>query len=70
MIQTVSLPKKNQIPVQQIVERVVATGQIRRSDHLYLTSRLLSSQALSLEERVHINRILDRLQLGQLRLVD
>lgn len=53
-----------------LVEQVIAAGQMNRSEHIQLTSALLADHFISDEERRRINRVLDYIQIGRLRLVD
>lgn len=55
---------------KQLVERVLTSGQLSRREHLQLVSTILSDYKVTDEERSHINRVFDELQLGRLRLVD
>ncbi len=56
--------------VQSLIEQVITAGQISRRDHMNLTSAILADQRLTDEERRHISRVLDYVQIGRLKLVD
>lgn len=56
--------------VQAIVDQIVASGQMTRRQHLHLTSILLSNQMLTDEDRLQINRVLEYVQSGHLKLVN
>lgn len=62
-----TLPK---ISVEQLVERIFAFRQITRLDQRLLMSTLLSKEALSHEDYIQINRVLDGVQKGLLKVVD
>ena len=53
-----------------MVDRIVASGQITRREHLFLTSALLSDDKISEEDRHQINRIFDYIQIGRLKFID
>jgi hypothetical protein len=61
---------KSGIVIQQIVEQIIAAGQINRQEHLQLTSAILSDYRVTDEERRQINRVFDYIQIGRLKLVD
>jgi hypothetical protein len=56
--------------VQSLIEQIVAAGQISRREHMRLTSAILADHQLTDEERRHISRVLDYVQIGRLKLVD
>lgn len=56
--------------IKQLVDRIIASGQMTRQEHLNLTSTLLSEQRIGEQERIQINRIFDHVQTGRLKLVD
>ncbi len=56
--------------VQQLVEQIARQGHLTRRDYLQLTTLLLATHKLRLEERVQINRVFDSLQTGRLKLID
>jgi hypothetical protein len=61
---------RSSLTVQSLVEQVVAAGQLSRSEHMRLTSMILADYKLTDEERRHLNRVLDYVQIGRLKLVD
>jgi uncharacterized tellurite resistance protein B-like protein len=61
---------RSSLTVQSLVEQVVAAGQLSRSEHMRLTSMILADYQLTDEERRHLNRVLDYVQIGRLKLVD
>ncbi|HEY9666963.1 MAG TPA: hypothetical protein V6C91_09170 [Coleofasciculaceae cyanobacterium] len=56
--------------IQLIVDRVLKTGQLSRSEHLQLVTTFLSDYKVTDEERTQINRVLDDLLIGRLKLVN
>lgn len=56
--------------IQQIVDQILAVGQLSRQEYLQLTLAILSDYNVSDEERRQINRVFDNLQAGHLRFVD
>jgi hypothetical protein len=56
--------------IQTLVEQIVTTGQLSRREHVQLTSTILADHQLSDDDRRHISRLLDYVQIGRLRLVD
>jgi len=61
---------KSNLTISQMVERIVASGQITRRENLVLTSALLSDDKISEEDRHQINRIFDYIQIGRLKFID
>ncbi|MBW4655612.1 MAG: hypothetical protein KME20_21625 [Kaiparowitsia implicata GSE-PSE-MK54-09C] len=58
------------VALVSVLERITQSKQMSRKDHLILTSALLSSQQVGDDLRRQINRILDELRTGHLKLVD
>lgn len=56
--------------IQPFVQQIVAAGELSRQDYMQLTSTILADYKLSNEDRCHISRILDYVQIGRLKLVD
>ena len=63
-------PKKSNLTIYQMVDRIVASGKIARREHLVLTSAILSDDKISEEDRHQINRVFDYLQIGRLKFID
>lgn len=61
---------KSGITVNQMVETIMTTGQITRRQHIQLTNAILSENQITDEDRRQINRILDYLQIGKIKIVD
>jgi hypothetical protein len=56
--------------VHTVVQQAISYRQIRRQDHLKLTTAILNGSDIQSSERFHINRLLDYVRAGQVRLVD
>ncbi|MBW4522428.1 MAG: hypothetical protein KME16_22465 [Scytolyngbya sp. HA4215-MV1] len=54
------------IPV--LVSQILSRGHITPQEHFHLTSTLLSNRRVTQDDRAQINRILDDLQMGRLKL--
>ena len=63
-------PKKSNLTISQMVDRIVASNKISRREHLVLTSTILSDDKISEEDRHQINRIFDCIQIGRLKFID
>jgi len=63
-------PKKSNLTISQMVDRIVASGKIARREHLVLTSAILSDDKISEEDRHQINRVFDYIQIGRLKFID
>ncbi len=60
---------KSNVTIHILVERVLAGEKITAQEHLQLTSAILSDSQITDEDRRQINRILDSIQMGRLKLV-
>lgn len=67
MRSTQSQPKAT---LYQLVDHILAAGEISRQDHLQLTSILLAEQKLLESDRNKINRIFDQISTGRLKLLN
>ncbi|MEL6249929.1 MAG: hypothetical protein AAFN18_13820 [Cyanobacteria bacterium J06554_6] len=56
--------------VQQLTKKATSSGQLRRQDHVRLSSLLLSTFSLSTADRNAINRVFDKIRVGKIKLVD
>lgn len=56
--------------LEQMVERIIASYRITRSDQQKLMNTLLSQQRIGSGEQVLIDRVFDLLRAGRLRVVD
>lgn len=57
------------IKINELVEQILESDQIRRLEHLQLTSAILSDKNITEEERRQINRIFDYIQTGRIKIV-
>ncbi|MBW4467530.1 MAG: hypothetical protein KME07_19055 [Pegethrix bostrychoides GSE-TBD4-15B] len=62
--------KRSNMPVQSLVEQIIADECLSRYEYLHLTSTILADYQLSDEDRRQIGRLLDYVQIGRIRLVD
>ncbi|MBD1931861.1 MULTISPECIES: hypothetical protein [Cyanophyceae] len=58
------------VSIGQLVEHLLITRKITRADQRRLMSTLLSKTALNAEEQAQVNRVLDKLKNGWLRVVE
>jgi hypothetical protein len=65
-----NLRRKSNSAIRQLVDKIIASGQVTRQEHVKLTFTLLAEQRVSDEDRIQINRIFDYLQAGRLKIVD
>jgi len=61
---------KSGLTVNQMVETIMTSGQITRRQHIQLTNAILSENQITEEDRRQINRILDYIQIGKIKIVD
>lgn len=59
-----------QTSIAQVLDRIFASGKITRSDENYLLRATLSNHTLNEVELRQINRVLNHLQMGLLKVVD
>ncbi|NER39637.1 MAG: hypothetical protein F6J93_37830 [Oscillatoria sp. SIO1A7] len=57
------------IKINELVEQILESEQIKRLEHLELTSAILSDKNITEEERRQINRIFDYIQTGRVKIV-
>ncbi len=62
--------KRSNMPVQSLVEQIIADECLSRYEYLRLTSIILADYQLNDEDRRQISRVLDYVQIGRIRLVD
>jgi hypothetical protein len=53
-----------------LIERILTSGQLNRWEYLKLMSAILSNRDLTESDRHQINRILDYVQTGRLKLIN
>lgn len=56
--------------VKEVVDKILTSRRITRSDQQEFMQALLSKNSLSMEEQVQVNRVFELLQKGLLRVVD
>lgn len=61
---------KSTLGLKQLVDRIIDSGQIKRQEHVRLTSEILASQDTTTDSCYQINRILDYIQMGRIKLID
>lgn len=67
-------PQRNrfrlQTSVEQVINRIFASGKITRSDENYFSRVLMTERSLSEGELAQVNSVRQRLQMGLLKVVD
>jgi hypothetical protein len=66
----VFVPQERLNSIQAVVQVAVQRRTLSRNDHLDLTSTLLADPTITPSDRVYINRLLDYIRQGKVRLVD
>ena len=61
---------RNRLPISQQLDRIQRSRIIPRDTYVQITSAILSGQALSIEERQRIIKVLDDIKLDRLRIED
>ncbi|MEM9003878.1 MAG: hypothetical protein AAGE59_10170 [Cyanobacteria bacterium P01_F01_bin.86] len=61
---------QNQVGFQGLIQRAVNARKISRQEHLQLTSAMLSTSNMPASDRAQINRLLDAIRAGKVRLID
>ncbi|MDB9528462.1 hypothetical protein PN498_20895 [Oscillatoria sp. CS-180] len=56
--------------IQALVQKAVRAKQLSRQEHLKLTTAMLSDPKMASADRFHINRLLDYVRAGKIRLTD
>ncbi|MBD2459727.1 hypothetical protein H6G89_01605 [Oscillatoria sp. FACHB-1407] len=56
--------------IEEITNRIVASGRITRADERFLLRAATSEQPLSDRDMRQVKHVLDRLKMGLLRVVD
>ncbi|NER84928.1 MAG: hypothetical protein F6K42_36540 [Leptolyngbya sp. SIO1D8] len=54
--------------IRTLVQRAFSARQISRQEHLRLTSAILSNPDMATTDRAQINRLLDQIRAGKIRL--
>lgn len=63
-------PNQPQIKVQELIERILESAEIRRPEQMELTTALLADKYVTEEQRREINRIFDQIQAGRITILD
>lgn len=63
------VPINDHPQIQRLAGHAIKQGALSRRDHLWLTSAILSDPTLSPMDRTQINRVLDYIRMGKIRLV-
>lgn len=61
---------KLNLTIPQLIDKILAVGEITRQEHLQLTSAILSDFNLTDDDRRQINRIFDHIQMGRMKIID
>jgi hypothetical protein len=61
---------RSQTSVEQVTNRIFASGKITRSDENYFSRVLLTERSLSDGELEQVSSVFQRLQMGLLKVVD
>lgn len=69
-MQPVGNSSRTQNPLKQSVSRILASGRITRADEKVFFKALVTETALSSEEMDLIHRVLDRMQMGLIKVTD
>lgn len=56
--------------IQALVQKAVRDKSLSRHEHLRLTTAILSNSSMAATDRFHINRLLDYVRAGKVRLID
>lgn len=53
-----------------MIESILSSKQVSRRQYLQFTSMLLSNQQITEIDRLNINRVLEKVELGQVDVID
>lgn len=65
-----SRERLSNINLQATIGKILAQGKLTRQEYFYLSTAMLSDRKVTYEERSQINRVLDKLLVGDLKLSD
>ncbi|MBE9008176.1 hypothetical protein IQ259_24715 [Fortiea sp. LEGE XX443] len=65
----ISVDSQSEIAIKKIVDKIISSGKMSRQDHTLLLSQVFANGDISDRVRRQINRILDQIQTGQLKLI-
>ncbi|MDX2229900.1 MAG: hypothetical protein NW220_09695 [Leptolyngbyaceae cyanobacterium bins.349] len=57
----------NTITVRQVVKRILKTGKITRADEKFFLKAMVAEEPLTTAEMKQVSNVLDRLQMGLLK---
>ena len=63
-------PTPSNLTIEQLIAQILESHQIGRQQHLQLTSAMLGDKNITDESRRQINRILDQIQTGRIKIVE
>lgn len=66
----ISIDSQSDMVIKRIVDKIISSGKMSRQDHNFLLSAVIDNGEIRDKERRQINRILDHIQTGQLKLID
>jgi hypothetical protein len=69
-MKTINRNPRSHITIGQILRRVLATGKITRADEMFFLRTLASGVSLDDQEMDMVSDVLDRLQMGLLKVAD
>ena len=65
-----SVQDSARVAITSVVEQILTSGEMSRQQHLQLTSAMLADRQINEEDRRQINRVLDYIQTGRIKLVN
>jgi hypothetical protein len=54
----------NTVTVRQVVKRILSSGKITRADEKFFMKAMVADEPLTQDEMKQVNDVLDRLQMG------
>ena len=66
----ISVDSQTEIAIKKTVDKIISSGKLSRQDHNLLLSTVLANGDINDKIRRQMNRILDHIQTGQLKLLD
>ncbi|AFY44244.1 hypothetical protein [Nostoc sp. PCC 7107] len=66
----ISVDSQSEIAIKKIVDKIISSGKLSRQDHALLLSQVFADDLINDRVRRQLNRILDQIQTGQLKLID
>jgi len=66
----VSVDSQSELGIKKIVDKIISSGKMSRQDHTLLLSTVFANGDVSDRDRRQINRILNQIQTGQLKIID